>query len=60
MTAQRLSDLIRLALLAYSGHTPVVSLARYARVSPKALRRWQAARDPAHGVGSRQNPRLGR
>lgn len=34
-------------LLAYSGHTSVVSLARYARVSPEALGRWQAARDPA-------------
>jgi integrase/recombinase XerC/integrase/recombinase XerD len=34
-------------LLAYSGHTSVVSLARYARVSPRALARWQAERDPA-------------
>lgn len=34
-------------LLAYSGHTSVVSLARHARVSPEALGRWQAARDPA-------------
>lgn len=34
-------------LLAYSGHTSVASLARYARVSPEALGRWQAARDPA-------------
>ncbi len=34
-------------LLAYSGHTSVVSLARYARVSPEALARWQARRDPA-------------
>ena len=34
-------------LLAYSGHTSVVSLARYARVSPEALGRWQAERDPA-------------
>ena len=33
-------------LLAYSGHTSVVSLARYARVSPEALGRWQAERDP--------------
>ncbi|MET9243031.1 site-specific integrase [Nonomuraea sp. NPDC003709] len=34
-------------LLAYSGHTSVASLARYARVSPEALARWQQARDPA-------------
>ncbi|GAA3845285.1 hypothetical protein GCM10022226_80600 [Sphaerisporangium flaviroseum] len=34
-------------LLAYSGHTSVVSLARYARVSGEALARWQAGRDPA-------------
>jgi integrase len=34
-------------LLAFSGHTSVVSLARYARVSPKALGQWQAQRDPA-------------
>ncbi|MER5623989.1 site-specific integrase [Streptosporangium sp. NPDC002544] len=34
-------------LLAYSGHTSVVSLARYARVSPEALARWQEGRDPA-------------
>jgi site-specific recombinase XerD len=34
-------------LLAYSGHTSVASLARYARVSPEALARWQARRDPA-------------
>jgi integrase/recombinase XerC/integrase/recombinase XerD len=34
-------------LLAYSGHTSVASLARYARVSPEALGRWQAERDPA-------------
>ncbi|WP_125778281.1 tyrosine-type recombinase/integrase [Antribacter gilvus] len=34
-------------LLAYSGHTSVASLARYARVSPESLARWQAARDPA-------------
>jgi integrase/recombinase XerC/integrase/recombinase XerD len=33
-------------LLAYSGHTNVASLARYARVSPEALTRWQAHRDP--------------
>jgi integrase/recombinase XerC/integrase/recombinase XerD len=33
-------------LLAYSGHTSVASLARYARVSPEALARWQEARDP--------------
>jgi integrase/recombinase XerC/integrase/recombinase XerD len=34
-------------LLAYSGHTSVASLARYARVSPDALTRWQQERDPA-------------
>jgi integrase/recombinase XerC/integrase/recombinase XerD len=33
-------------LLAYSGHTNVASLARYARVSPEALGRWQHHRDP--------------
>jgi Site-specific recombinase XerD len=33
-------------LLSYSGHTSVASLARYARVSPDALARWQAKRDP--------------
>lgn len=35
-------------LLAYSGHTSVASLARYARVSPEALGQWQAGRDPAN------------
>ncbi|MEV4250992.1 site-specific integrase [Streptosporangium canum] len=34
-------------LLAYSGHTSVASLARYARVSPEALARRQEGRDPA-------------
>ena len=33
-------------LLAYSGHSSVASLARYTRVSPDALVRWQAGRDP--------------
>lgn len=33
-------------LLAYSGHTNVASLARYARVSAEALTRWQQHRDP--------------
>jgi integrase/recombinase XerC/integrase/recombinase XerD len=33
-------------LLAYSGHSNVASLARYARVSPEALGRWQQDRDP--------------
>jgi integrase len=33
-------------LLAFSGHTSVVSLARYTRVSPEALTRWQTQRDP--------------
>ncbi|WP_329090310.1 MULTISPECIES: tyrosine-type recombinase/integrase [unclassified Streptosporangium] len=34
-------------LPAYSGHTSVASLARYARVSGEALARRQAGRDPA-------------
>nr|WP_276615374.1 tyrosine-type recombinase/integrase [Nonomuraea basaltis] len=34
-------------LLAYSGHTSVALLARYARVSGEALARWQVERDPA-------------
>ena len=34
-------------LLSYSGHTSVASLARYARVSPEALSRWQQDRDTA-------------
>ncbi|MER5624385.1 tyrosine-type recombinase/integrase [Streptosporangium sp. NPDC002544] len=34
-------------LLACSGHTSVASLARYARVSPETLARWQDNRDPA-------------
>jgi len=33
-------------LLAYSGHASVASLARYTRVSPDALARWQTGRDP--------------
>jgi integrase/recombinase XerC/integrase/recombinase XerD len=33
-------------LLSFSGHTSVASLARYSRVSPEALRRWQQQRDP--------------
>jgi integrase/recombinase XerD len=33
-------------LLAFSGHASVASLARYTRVSPGALTRWQARRDP--------------
>jgi site-specific recombinase XerD len=33
------------ALLSYSGHTSIASLARYARVSPDALARWQQQRD---------------
>ena len=33
-------------LLTYSGHASVASLARYTRVSPDALTRWQARRDP--------------
>ena len=35
-------------LLAHSGHPSVASLARYTRVSPDALTRWQARRDPHH------------
>jgi integrase len=34
-------------LLTYSGHTSIASLARYTRVSPEALARWQQIRDPA-------------
>jgi integrase/recombinase XerC/integrase/recombinase XerD len=34
-------------LLSYSGHTSIASLARYARVSPEALGRWQQQRDQA-------------
>lgn len=34
-------------LLACSGHSSVASLARYARVSPETLGRWQAERDLA-------------
>jgi len=34
-------------LMAYSGHTSVRSLAKYARISAEALARWQADRDPA-------------
>lgn len=34
-------------LLAFSGHTSVTSLARYSKVSPEALARWQQTRDPA-------------
>jgi integrase/recombinase XerC/integrase/recombinase XerD len=37
----------RSTLLVYSGHTSVAGLARYARVSPEALGRWQARPDPA-------------
>ena len=36
-------------LLAYSGHSSVASLARYSRVSPDALTRWQARRDLHRG-----------
>lgn len=38
-------------LLAFSGHTSVASLARYTQVSPTALARWQAGRDPATRKG---------
>jgi integrase len=33
-------------MMALSGHSSVKSLTRYARVSPDALARWQAERDP--------------
>lgn len=33
-------------LFAFSGHASVASLARYTRVSPDALTRWQTRRDP--------------
>jgi integrase/recombinase XerC/integrase/recombinase XerD len=48
-------------LLAYSGHTSIASLARYARVSPEALGRWQAGRDPAsrRGGDGRRRPHGG-
>ncbi len=40
-------------LMAYSGHTSVASLAKYARVSAEALGTWQAGRDPASRRGTR-------
>lgn len=40
-------------LMAYSGHTSVASLAKYARVSAEALGAWQAGRDPASRRGAR-------
>jgi hypothetical protein len=45
--AERIGRWFARRLLAYSGHTSVASLARYARVSPQALARWQETRDPA-------------
>ena len=42
------------ALLAYSGHASVASLARYTRVSPDALTRWQAAATPQALLITRQ------
>jgi integrase len=42
------------ALLAYSGHTSVASLAIYTRVSPDALGRWQAQRDTRRPSDSAQ------
>ena len=36
-----------LTLLAFSGHTFVASLSRYATVSPEAFARWQEQRDSA-------------
>lgn len=38
-------------LLAFSGHTSIASLARYARVSPEALAHWQEGRDRARRRG---------
>lgn len=40
-------------LMAYSGHTSVASLAKYARISPDRLTAWQAGRDPASRRGAR-------
>jgi integrase/recombinase XerC/integrase/recombinase XerD len=40
-------------LMAYSGHTSVASLAKYARISPERLGAWQAWRDPASRRGAR-------
>ena len=47
-------------LLAYSGHTTVASLARYARVYPDALGRWQQHRDPARRDADRRRSQRGR
>jgi integrase len=38
-------------LMAYSGHESITSLARYTRVSPEALQKWQKSRDE-HRRGS--------
>ena len=40
-------------LMAYSGHTSVSSLAKYARISPERLGAWQDGRDPASRRGAR-------
>jgi hypothetical protein len=42
-------------LLAFSGHTNVASLARYARVSAEVLARWQHQRTP---TGDADQPRV--
>ena len=40
-------------LMAYSGHTSVSSVAKYARISPEKLGAWQDGRDPASRRGAR-------
>lgn len=40
-------------LMAYSGHTSVSSVAKYARISAERLGAWQAERDPAARRGAR-------
>jgi len=40
-------------LMAYSGHTSVSSVAKYAKISPERLGAWQDGRDPAARRGAR-------
>ena len=40
-------------LMAYSGHTSVASVAKYAKISPEKLGAWQDGRDPAARRGAR-------
>src|SRR5699024_6487112 len=40
-------------LMAFSGHTSVSSVAKYARISPDRLSAWQDGRDPAARRGAR-------